>query len=62
MIVSILGPVDNPAKVAQLSDELNELCAEITWDEEVRVVILSGAEEITFPAGGRFEGSQCKSR
>jgi enoyl-CoA hydratase/carnithine racemase len=50
MIVSILGPVDNPAKVAQLSDELNELCAEITWDEEVRAVIFAGAEEISFPA------------
>jgi enoyl-CoA hydratase len=49
MIVNILGPVDNPAKVARLSDELNELCADITWDEEVRVVVLVGAEEINFP-------------
>jgi enoyl-CoA hydratase len=47
--ISILGPVDNPFKVAQLSDELNELCSEITWDEEVRVVILEGVEQITFP-------------
>ena len=47
--ISILGPVDNPVKVAQLSDELNEVCSEITWDEEVRVVILEGVEKITFP-------------
>jgi enoyl-CoA hydratase/carnithine racemase len=53
--ISILGPVDNPAKLAQLSDELNEVCSEITWDEGVRVVILSGAEEVTFPAA---EGSK----
>jgi enoyl-CoA hydratase/carnithine racemase len=49
MVVNILGPVDNLFKMARLSDELNELCAGITWDEEVRVVVLVGAEEITFP-------------
>ena len=54
-MISILGPVDNPAKLAQLSDELNELCSEITWDEGVRVVMLSGAEEVTFPPA---EGSK----
>jgi enoyl-CoA hydratase/carnithine racemase len=54
-MISILGPVDNPAKLAQLYDELNEVCSEITWDEGVRVVILSGTEEVTFPA---VEGSK----
>jgi enoyl-CoA hydratase/carnithine racemase len=47
--ISILGPVDNPAKLVQLSDELNEICSEITRDDEVRVVILEGVEKITFP-------------
>jgi enoyl-CoA hydratase/carnithine racemase len=53
--IRILGPVDNPAKLIQLSDELNEVCSEITWDDKVRVVILSGIEEITFPP---VEGSK----
>ena len=47
--IRILGPVDNPAKLVQLSDELNEVCSEIIWDDEVLVVILEGIEKITFP-------------
>jgi enoyl-CoA hydratase len=50
MMVSIIGPVDDQLKLARLSDELTELCDGITWDEEVRVVILAGVEEISFPA------------
>jgi len=45
---SIIGPVNNPLTLVQLSDELNELCDRITWDEEIRVVILSGTGEM-FP-------------
>jgi enoyl-CoA hydratase/carnithine racemase len=45
---SIIGPVNNQLKLVQLSDELNELCDRITWDEEIRVVILSGTGEM-FP-------------
>jgi enoyl-CoA hydratase len=45
---SIIGPVNNPLTLVQLSDELNELCDRITWDEEIRVVILSGIGEM-FP-------------
>jgi enoyl-CoA hydratase len=59
--ISILGPVDNPVKLAQLSDELNELCSEITWDEGVRVVMLTGAEEITFPAAEGSNGVSSKA-
>jgi enoyl-CoA hydratase/carnithine racemase len=47
--ISIVEPVDNPVKLSQLSDELEELCDGITWDEEVRVVILAGVEKIDFP-------------
>jgi enoyl-CoA hydratase/carnithine racemase len=47
--IDILGPVDSPAKLIQLSDEMNEVCSEIVWDEGVLVVLLSGAEKITFP-------------
>jgi enoyl-CoA hydratase/carnithine racemase len=46
---SIIGPVNNQLKLVQLSDELNELCDRITWDEEIRVVILSGTGEM-FPS------------
>ncbi len=49
MIVNIPGPVDNPVKLARLSDELTELCDGIAWDEEIRVVILAGAGEMSFP-------------
>jgi len=49
--VSMLGPVDNQAKLARLSDELTELCDAIVWDEEIRVVIVSGFGEISFPMG-----------
>lgn len=61
MIVNILEPVDNPLKLAQLSDELTELCDGITWDEEIRVVILSGAEEIFFSAGKDSEETAAKA-
>jgi enoyl-CoA hydratase/carnithine racemase len=47
--VSIMGPVDDQEKLTRLSNELKELCDGITWDEEIRVVILTGAEEISFP-------------
>ena len=36
------------SKLIQLSDELNELCSEIAWDEEIRVGVITGAEEKTF--------------
>jgi len=51
MLVSIIGPVDSQLKLNRLSDELRELCAEIDWDEEIRVVILGGVGEIPFLMG-----------
>ena len=47
--ISIIGPVDNQVKLTRLSDELTELCGGIAWDEEIRLVIVSGAGEISFP-------------
>jgi enoyl-CoA hydratase/carnithine racemase len=47
--INIKGPVGNQLILAQLSDELTELCDGITWDEEIRVIMLLGAEEISFP-------------
>jgi enoyl-CoA hydratase/carnithine racemase len=46
--VSIMGPVNDQEKLTRLSDELTELCDRITWDEEIRVIILAGAEGISF--------------
>jgi len=47
--VRIIGPADNPSTLVQLSEELTELCDRITWDEEIRVVILSGTGEVFSP-------------
>jgi len=43
MVVKLNDKVSDPSGVARLSDELTELCAEINWDEEIRVVVLTGS-------------------
>ncbi|MBP1696676.1 MAG: 3-hydroxybutyryl-CoA dehydratase [Deltaproteobacteria bacterium] len=48
MVVKLNDRVSDPPGVARLSDELTELCAEITWDEEVRVVVLTGSGDNSF--------------
>jgi enoyl-CoA hydratase/carnithine racemase len=37
--------------MARLSHELTELCAEITWDEKVRVIVITGSGEKSFSLG-----------
>jgi enoyl-CoA hydratase/carnithine racemase len=49
MVVELNDTVNDPLGVGRLSDELTELCAEINWDEEVRVVVLTGSGEKSFP-------------
>jgi enoyl-CoA hydratase len=56
MSINIIGPVGSQATSAQLADELTELCDGITWDEEIRVVILAGAESLSFPTEKDLEG------
>jgi len=51
MTISLLGPLEVPKEMTQLSEELTELCAEINWDEEVRVVVLTGFGEKSFSLG-----------
>jgi enoyl-CoA hydratase/carnithine racemase len=51
MVVNLSDMVGGQPGVARLSDELTELCAEITWDEEVRVVVLAGSGESSFSLG-----------
>jgi len=48
VIVSIIGPVDSQVTLARLSDELAELSDEIVRDQEIRVVVLTGAGEKSF--------------
>lgn len=46
--LSFLSPVDNQVKLSRLSDELGELCEAISWDNEIRVIILTRIEAISF--------------
>jgi enoyl-CoA hydratase/carnithine racemase len=50
MVVELNDRVSDPAGLARLSDELIEICAEINWDEEVRVVVLTGSGDRSFSA------------
>ena len=42
MVVNLRDVVNDQTGIARLSDELTEICGEIAWDEEVRVVVLTG--------------------
>jgi len=51
MTVRIAGPEEVPEAVIRLSDELKELFDGIVLDDEVRVIVLTGATEKTFSFG-----------
>jgi enoyl-CoA hydratase/carnithine racemase len=48
LIITITGLLDDQGSVAQISGELAELCREIGWDEDIRVVILTGEATDSF--------------
>jgi enoyl-CoA hydratase len=48
MMINIFDTGSDQVKIAQLADELTDLCNEIVWDEEIRVVILTGSDEKSF--------------
>jgi len=48
IIIDIIDRLGDPSKLIQLSDELTELCSEIAWDEEIRVVLITDAEGKSF--------------
>jgi enoyl-CoA hydratase len=48
IIIDIIDQLADPSKLIQLSDELTELCSEIAWDEEIRVVLITDAEGKSF--------------
>jgi enoyl-CoA hydratase len=68
MVVNITDPVGDQSKMLRLSDELAELCVEITWDDETRVILLSGFAQTSLCMGkdsndavskvGKRQGSQ----
>ena len=50
-IIYISGYPGDRVKMIQLADELAELCSKIAWDEETRVIILTGEGEKSFSMG-----------
>ncbi|HVP78249.1 MAG TPA: enoyl-CoA hydratase-related protein [Thermodesulfobacteriota bacterium] len=46
MVVNLNDVVNDPKRVPRLSDELAEICADIAWDEEVRVIVLTGSLDV----------------
>ncbi len=42
MVVNLNDVLNDPKRIARLFDELTELCSEVLWDEEVRVIVLTG--------------------
>ena len=57
MVIYIERPADDQVKLARLSNELTGLCAEITSDDEIRVIIIAGTGEKPFSIGTNFIGS-----
>lgn len=55
-VIHIDGLEDDPFKMERLSDELTDLCTEISWDEGTRVVILTGSGEESFSAKIKWRG------
>jgi len=48
VVVKLDGIVNGQLGMARLSDELTEICAEIAWDEEIRVIVITGSGEKSF--------------
>jgi enoyl-CoA hydratase len=56
MVVTIADDLDSKLKMVRLRDEMTELCAEIVWDEDIRIIILTGAGEKSFTMGTNLTG------
>ena len=48
MIVVTLHPVKAAMDIVQLQGDLSDLCREIAFDDEIRVVVLTGSGETSF--------------
>ena len=58
MVVNLNDVVNDQKRMARLSDELAELWAEIAWDEEVRVVVLTGSLDAGMNRTGSETGEE----
>jgi enoyl-CoA hydratase len=58
MVVNLNDAMTDPKRVARLFDELTELSAEITWDEEVRVIVLTGSLDAGLNRTGSETGEE----
>lgn len=56
MVVNINYPMNDQVGMARLSGELTELCAEMAWDEEVRVIVITDAGEKSFSLEAGLNG------
>jgi enoyl-CoA hydratase/carnithine racemase len=48
LVVIRIGLVKTPEEMTQLSGELRDLCEDITFDPDIRVVVLTGADKNSF--------------
>ncbi len=55
MVVDLKDIMNDPMGVARRSDDLTDICGEIAWDEEVRVVVLAGS--FNAGANGKVSGT-----
>jgi enoyl-CoA hydratase len=53
--IHVIGPVNDLEKYTRLVDELSDVCSTITSDDEIRVVILTGAGGGPFSLGTAME-------
>jgi enoyl-CoA hydratase/carnithine racemase len=47
-LISIIGPWNDQDRLAVLSQELDQVCRNITWDEDIAVVLITGTGEQPF--------------
>lgn len=48
MVISLGDTVNGPTGMARRSDELAEICTGMAWDDETRVILLTGSGEKSF--------------
>jgi enoyl-CoA hydratase/carnithine racemase len=62
MAINIIDPAGDQSKLPLLSDELASLCVEIAWDDEIRVILLSGFAQTPLCMGKGSNDAVSKAR
>ena len=44
-VIRVLGPDNDSQRIGRLADELVDICTEITWEQEIRAVVLLCADD-----------------